>query len=803
MEEDLEKSGLKPTDLDARPLSDPERAMTHVASAVEGYVIPYFDIHGKILPFYRVRLFDNVPKYKQVKDSKNHIYFPKGFLSLVVNAKSKGQNYVVITEGEKKAIACTKKGIPAVALSGVDSWRTKTLILPEGTEFSAARVPGGRQGLAKAKLPSSDPELVKESSSLATGLSDFVDMVIQYKLTVIFCYDSDGGGVKYDVQRAASALAFELRHQGVQFSRIRQVILPPTDKLRADKIGLDDFLLANGVEPLLKLCEDACNRRSAFPRHPNVRQFLNSKLQNPRMSRKEVQAVGLAMLSDMDARGRRLRSNSDDQLYYFNDTSRRLIKVHFAASGREIMNDTEFSRYLYQEYGVSIADSRLVQWFSAQFSAEQPIEKVTPHKVITETGKDSIAYQINDGQYVEVSAEGLEVYDNGENGIMFESETVEAIDAAELLQHFDLQSKEAKITSKWSKVLSNVRLKPDPRLGDAIALLYYISPWLFRWRGTQLPIELVIGEAGSGKSSLYELRLDILLGYPALRNAPQDLKDWHASIANSGGLHVTDNVQLVNRDLRQRLSDELCRIVTEPQPHIEMRKLYANAELIRIPITCTFAITAIQQPFQNSDVIQRSMLIELDKTQSSQAKEDEKDAPITFDSQWVRHQLEKYGSRTEWIAHHLVVLHRFFVLVRSEWNKNYRARHRLINLEQSMRFVARVLGMDDEWIPDYLTGRTQKAMEEADWTLEGLTQYAKFVREEKGPSYEVFQFSAADIATWASTRDDFEDCMQLTNTRRLGRYLQVHKQQVQQMSGITETQKSNNRQMFHVRKTLK
>src|SRR5690606_37311113 len=120
----------------------------------------------------------------------------------------------------------------------------------------------------------------------------------------------------------------------------------------------------------------------------------------------------------------------------------------------------------------------------------------------------------------------------------------------------------------WGQVLQTVRLRDHHKQQAITTLLYYMSPWLNRWRGMQLPVEMVLGESGSGKSTLCELRLSIITGQPRLRNAPQDLKDWHASIANSGGLHVTDNVQLVDRNLRQRLSDEICRIITEPSPHI-------------------------------------------------------------------------------------------------------------------------------------------------------------------------------------------------------------------------------------------
>jgi hypothetical protein len=811
MEEDLAKSGLEPADLDARLLEDPERAMCRIPPAIEGYVLPYWDIDGKPQPYYRVRQFDSIPKYRAVKDSQNYVYFPKNFKKV---QQANTHSYVIITEGEKKAAKAIREGFPAVALAGVDSWKTKTLVLPEGTELTSARVPGGRQGLVKAKLPSTNEPTT--SSTLAIGLEDLISFVIEHHLSIIICFDSDNdaGGTKFEVQRAAATLAFELRHQGIPFKKIRQIVLPPPPSPRmgtrpGGKVGLDDYLMSGGAAALETLCESALSRRTAFPRHPNVREFIGKKLQNPRIDRKSIQSIGLAILADMDARGRRLRSKSDDQLYYFDDQTRQLIKVYMAGSGREIMNDTPFARHLYNEYGVSIADTRLVQWFSTQFASEEPIEQVRPYRVLAQVPPDAIAYQINDGSYARISVDGLDILDNGEDGIMFESEQVQPIDSAELIQAFEVHSKIGAGSKNypmwWKEVLKNVRLKEDPYLRDATALLYYLSPWLLRWRGTQLPIELVIGESGSGKSSLYELRLHILLGYPALRNAPQDLKDWHASVAHSGGLHVTDNVQLVDKNLRQRLSDELCRIVTEPDPHIEMRKLYSNAELMRIPVSSVFAITAIQQPFLNSDLIQRSVIIELDKGQTQTRKYNgsgeliEETEPITFDSRWVEHQLAKYGTRTDWIAHHLIVLHRFFGLVKREWDPSYNARHRLINLEQAMILMAKVFGMDHEWIPKYLAGRTEHAISDADWALEGLMQFAETIKT-MGRDSDKQHFTAADVAAWATTTDDFADCFQLTNPRRLGRYIQAHKQLIQSMAGIHEKHKHNNKVTYWVPK---
>jgi hypothetical protein len=336
--------------------------------------------------------------------------------------------------------------------------------------------------------------------------------------------------------------------------------------------------------------------------------------------------------------------------------------------------------------------------------------------------------------------------------------------------------------------------KENPFHLKALSLLFYLSPWLNRWRGTQLPVELIVGESGSGKSTLMSLRLNTLIGRPDLRNAPSDLRDWHSSVVNSGGLHVTDNVQFTDKQLRQRLSDEICRIVTEPDPHIEMRRLYSTAELARFPVDCVFSFTAITQPFPNADLINRSILLELDK--ASGVTDEGLGKAIEYGSAWEANHLNHNGryptrqhARAAWIAHHALFLSRFFKLVEEEWHQSYRAKHRLINFEQIMVLGAKVFGWDQngsyDWLVEYLTSSNQRIVSESDWALEGLQSWAETMRGSfGGKGHLKHRFGSSDIVAWCSSHDEYKDCQQLTNARRLGRYIQQHRYLVAETAGI-------------------
>lgn len=783
MAEDLATSGLTIEDVNARWISSPEKAATKTPFSVNGYVIPYFNIHGKPASFYRVKLFDFDPKYKQPKDTPNHVYFPKGFM-----ACAEKHNYVILTEGEKKAALATKMGFPACALGGVDSWRNRIVTLPVDAELNA------NEKKVQAKLPAGEELTEEQMAPLALGIQELIDYLINSGKHLVIIYDTDSQfGTNSQVQRAAASLAFELRFKGIRFDRIRQLTLPLLPQL--SKVGLDDYLLNQPTNTAFHdLLTNCLQKRSAFPRHPNIRDYLNKRLQKSKMSRKEMQQVAIAILSELDAGGLRLRSADELQAYYFDYKTHKLMKVSFTGQPNE-MTETEFGQYMYRTFGLGAADFRVMQWLGTQFTGEDPIEDVTPYRVFARPNfhSDNVIMQISDGEYVIIDKNGLTIKANGTDSILFESGHVKPVDTEKLKAEWVKQTSnnaDKPLPNWWMDVLSLVRLKDKDKQRVITALMFYMSPWLYRWRGTQLPIEMTLGEAGSGKSTLQELRLSIQTGDPKLRNAPQDLKDWHASVANSGGLHVTDNVQLVDRNLRQRLSDEICRIITEPKPTIEMRKYFTNAELMQIPVRCVFGITAIQQPFLNADILQRAIIIELDKAQ------DLINGSLSYDGRWKEQQLSRFGGREAWLVHHFTVLHRFFTLIQRRWNMAYQAKHRLINFEQALCIMAEVFGIRSDWIPDYLVGVTNHAVTEADFAFEGICAFAAYWRTHgmNGKTYR--PFTVQEIANWAMGSDVYDKCEQITNTRKLGRYLKVHKTMVASAAGIVEGGSSNNRQMY-------
>jgi hypothetical protein len=840
---DLKKSGLEPSDMQIRVMDSSEKAACNCGMAARGFVMPYFNFKGLSLDYYRLKIMnpesENGAKYKQPRRTSNHLYYPPNFLQSLTSWNNKHPNHklLIITEGEKKAACCVKNGIPAVALSGVDSWRNKTIELPVDTELTATK-----KGI-KAKLPTSHIRNTDtDTMTLAVGFDNLLDLIDKNRLKVVIIYDSDNlGELKPEVQRACTALAYELRYFGVYTDSIKSLRLPnvygvasaaTSSGLTIDsqdhdlpKTGLDDYIVARGAAPLIAELLKVYDDISAFPRHPNIISFLNTRL-NAATDRKTLSQISYVLICELDARGMRFKDKSSGSPYYFDRETSRLMPVYIATKQGESWHETAFGTFMYQNFSLTSADYRVLQHLASQYTGEPPVTVVTPRRVrclITENedpyNPNGIAIQVSNDRYIAVSPDPkkpVELLTNGSKGIMFvQDDRIKPfqLDYDKTLDLFDeLISEAPPLDCQWMKVLEKTNLGRilDPKdlytngedksqktpteeeayqMRRYYALLCYINPYLHRWRGLQIPAELMLGEAGSGKTSLIELRLIILNGDPNLPGAPRDIKDWYTTLGNSGGLIAFDNVNFTNRSIKQEISDDICRLITEPDPHIEVRKLYTTFGLQRIPVDATFAFTAIQQPFQNQDLFQRAAIFELVIGEGTLPE-----------GKWAEAIIDEYGGREAWMAHELVFLHRFLRQANAEpeaggWDPKFPTENRLAHLEQCLKIASRVFGLDD---PSHPIGSTiklsqHKAFTEADWVYAGLQRWAGEMRAEGRLNERVL---ASDIANWAVRDEEVGNNPILTNTKKLGRYLQMHQHMLRETVGLIQLGKQQNVQRY-------
>lgn len=768
IDRDLRKSGLTLQDLRARELGDAERTATGTPQSVQGYVIPYFDLQGNIIDFYRVKLIDYNPKYRQLANKGNYIYFPPGFAQALNNSRC-----ILLVEGEKKAACSIKAGYAAAAVSGVDSWRNRLITIPKESEMGT-----GKKGTIVAKMPAGS-EVQEKTESLAAGLFDLINISNKLNKPIVIVYDCEKGGYqKREVQIAAASLGYELRFRGVPMENIRALQLKAPSNSPLDKVGFDDFIMCqealHGVDAFEEQLDHVLQATSAFPMHPNIREYVNKRLQSGRQDRKALQQLSTAILSDLDTKGVRLRSPDDDQLYYFSRVNKELTRVNFRLD--DGFARSPFGIKLYRDFNLSFSDQKILQWLSSQYTGENPIMDVRPKRNLHLKG-DNLYIQINESEMVRVNAQTIQFLNNGDHNILFEGDSVVPLKTEELKQGVAYAQKnvaDGVIKNIWYDIIKEARVKPseDDRDRKIMSLLYSISPWFYRWRGTQLPAEMTIGEPGSGKSTLYIMRQQVLTGTSSLKNSPHDLKDWGASVAGAGALHVTDNVHMLNNTLRQEISDEMCRVITEPEPKIEKRKLYSDFETVKIPVESVFAITALKQPFNNADIIARSIIVELYK-----GEED-----VEFNTNWVDNQLDRFGGRAGWLANQLLFQQRIFQLVREKWNDSYRAKFRLANVEQLLCLAAEAYGWDASWIPSYLDSNAKERTAAGDETLAGLQQFA--LEYWRGPTAKR-PFFVKDIKEWAEDEDDFKERKILTNSRMLGKYITAAPNKIATITGIT------------------
>jgi len=234
---DLELSGISAEEADEADLFTTKNAskiypeFKELPSLVIPYVDPWTDEYmtfkrdGVDEPFYRVKYYypstkvhgfkkKKEIKYGQPKNSGVHPYFPCVYDTDWVEIAEDPEIPIMITEGEKKALSATLAGVPTIGLGGVYNFTHDGELLP------------------------------------------ILDNIKWAGRTVYICYDSDAVG-NNNIQVAEGRLATELSLK--RNANIFLVRLPPAPG--GSKMGVDDYLVANGDDALFDLLSKAPEMR--------------------------------------------------------------------------------------------------------------------------------------------------------------------------------------------------------------------------------------------------------------------------------------------------------------------------------------------------------------------------------------------------------------------------------------------------------------------------------------------------------------------------------------------------------------
>lgn len=227
----LDADDAKKLRFDAYTADDAANRLKSLPNYHAGFLIPYFDIEGRNTKFWRYRYLETTKtgfdaltnkkdlRYAQPGKSLNELYLPPiagtNWKSIAANPEIP----LVITEGELKAACATKLGFPTIGLGGV--WCFKS---------NNARMP------------------------LLPMFHEF-----QWRERIVYiCYDSDAV-TNPQVMTAENALARELTMLGAAPFIVRIPFLEKDNK----KIGLDDYLMDEGVESFRELLDNAAEWRAA------------------------------------------------------------------------------------------------------------------------------------------------------------------------------------------------------------------------------------------------------------------------------------------------------------------------------------------------------------------------------------------------------------------------------------------------------------------------------------------------------------------------------------------------------------
>ncbi|MCA1806509.1 MAG: hypothetical protein LC687_01390 [Actinobacteria bacterium] len=428
-----------------------------------------------------------------------------------------------------------------------------------------------------------------------------------------------------------------------------------------------------------------------------------------------------------------------------------------------------FGTLLNSEFGIGTSDSGILSRIADAFVTVPGLHYTTPRRVVYTT-EDTLYYQLSDSRVAKVTADKIEVVDNGTDGMLFLLGQVNPI------VHKLVHKKTDK--PRWIEVLeqTSIQAMEGMTLEEThilLACMFYLNPWFKRWRGLMLPIEFAVAEPNSGKSFMYNLRLAILTGRPTLQHGPSTVRDWHADLTSTPAMWVGDNLGHLPNAMRNAMSDELARLVTDPSPSISMRKLYTTAENARLPVDCSFAMTAINNPFTREDLMQRSIIISL-KAVPAGAR----------DGRWYNREIEN-GGREAWLADHLVIAQKFLKEVSRGWDNDYLSNHRLVNFEQSLLVMSRVLGYGEEMpaIIGKLTHVVQENIAQFNPVIESLRAFVSH-RAEVGLERE--PFFASEMIDWAISSLDFAHVKVLQDARQLGKYMAGHAYDIEQSTGISK-----------------
>lgn len=568
---DLARSGLDKDD--ARRMRVREMTAREVRKYTKGafdctaYRIPY----GADGEFSRLRFHEeqidgkgHKRRYTQKAKSGVRVYMPTTYEFSVLREANE-PTAITVTEGEKKAFAACKHGIPTVGLGGIYSYQSKQQHV----------------------------KLLPELALLAEHI------------TLEIAYDA-AFEENYQVSHAAYQLAKRMTEAGTK--KIVFVDLPKGEKL-------DDFLVRmakEGQDP--KAAYAALNRREYVIR--DHCEAIRSDTQLP--ARKRLESLRDAILADLKLnwRGYRVQAGDAQLFYLFDRSSHRLYEFDRSDDSDLVARFTEL-------YGVNGSEPEW-RWLKNALQAHyrSNARKAMVHQLVT--GRRGIS-NIYDGSsnLFRVSTKGVRLKHNGyKNNLFLHNEMDPVVPLGLALQvgknqpWHSITDKEA---DKYQLREAMDFLLDTPVLRTPEGCTFFapsqqrmlLECWIWMLFFPHLmptrPILLLYGQAGSRKTSLLRAVKKMLFGMQADVSTfdPKNL-DSIAVILMNDFLAALDNVDGDHPGI-----ENLLATASTGGQH-DSRLFYANGKKFSRRLQAFVAVTSRDpRPFHRSDLVDRLLLFPL------------------------------------------------------------------------------------------------------------------------------------------------------------------------------------------------
>ncbi|AEA46744.1 CHC2 zinc finger domain-containing protein [Archaeoglobus veneficus] len=540
---------------------------------------------------------------KQLKKSDNHQYVSSLVEEPIYGIDSlRGAKEVVITEGIADAITAIANGFPAIS--------------PVTTRFKAEHVPDLQKYVRGRTI-----YIVNDNEESGAGLRGALAILrsIEGDARLVILPRPEGIE-KIDVNDYFKALTAE------EFRELLDKAVPKEEALlRFSDSVVDIFRVV--------LKEKAIDPDKAFGIWQNKEQYwkyvpLEEALPNDAKLaiaafrrdkigeiKNHVEApIRHSVIAGVTLRlllkcGRFLKDELNN-LYYFREDEKRVYEISEKSE--------EFKGLLYDLTGLNSKTQSFKEAVAEVTAyALRHGEEVSVYRDFHYDRERGILYvYLQNGEYLALDGEKVEVWPNGANGIYFaRNKLVEPLKyiPSEEREQIEIPGQIEELRRDGNLFIQAVcnRTSYDPnseltirQQRDLLALYYYSVP--FGDFLSTVPLLALVGEKGSAKTFTLRLFGRLIYGrhfdVSSINPTPSGERDFVAALANWGFIAL-DNVD----SPVSWLEDALAKVATRGVHR--MRKLFTNAEEVDVPIRSFVALSSRDPHFRRDDVADRLLII--------------------------------------------------------------------------------------------------------------------------------------------------------------------------------------------------